>query len=530
MLDIDILNDEDLQEVIKHFISSVLPHENYDPTCFGTNLMMLFKYIHLDEFKLDYRLLLEALSNLNKIKCSFENYEPRLSREAFEQLLEVSIGDAITRPELGVSEWLMYEGLDANLENEMAKDTACQKLFQKCSDLYEECFEMAEDSHEVINREPELKAAYIACIGLQAINTQARIIKGSTRIGRKKFSGFNDWRRYIGTVNSELNSRLSDASEDNVVVLDDIQKSSKMLQGLAELYQPLADWGIPPLDDYTPILKHRLVVVVGQENIGKTKFCVDKAVNALIAGRKVAYMCGESVLASVYASVIINYVWKKYGLIIRPEHIVSPQECPEDVQKVIGMTIDEIISKKNLILVEAFDYSTLYEEMQELYDRTAFDMLVIDHSCALKGRVGKGLIDNIDALAIQTRDFKKAYPVCILVASHPSTTARNAMTRGDAISDSPTKGSQGLSAEADEVFVLRANETLTKQGLLEMEVTKRRNADVITDRIILKKKFDVSALIYDESTQALDKMVTLERQEALDALASDSDEMLYSLK
>jgi hypothetical protein len=529
LLDVDVAGDEELQIVVKRFISSLLPHENYDASCFGNNLTLLLKYVHLEEFKLEFRLILEALSDLNKIKCSFEDYSPNFTQENFESLLEVSIGDAITRPELGVRDWLTYEGMDGNLENEMVKEQACQKLFEKCVDLYEECFEMAEDSVLVSNREPELRAAFVSCIGLQAINTQAMIVRSSKRIGRKKLSGFEDWRKYVGTVYSELNDRLVDASNENTIVLDDIQKSTKMLRSLKEFCKPIAEWGIPVLDDFTPILKHRLVVVVGAENVGKTKFCIDKAVNVLMTGGKVVYMCGESQPAKVYADIIINYVWKKYGLIIRPEHVAAPEECPDDVRKMIGMTVDEIVTKKNLILKDAFNYSTLYEELVGLYEQTKFDMVVLDHSCALKGTVGTGLKDKIDELALRAREFKKAYPVCVLISSHPSVTARNSVSRGNTIDDSPTKGSQGLSGEADEVFILRDNETLAKQGLLELEVYKRRDADEITDRIILKKKFEVSALIYDENTQALDNMLTLERQEALDALIADSGDALYNL-
>lgn len=529
MLNIDVLEDEEIQGVIKRFISSVLPHENYDANCFSVNLSTIFKYVRLEEFKLDYRLLLEALSDLNKIKSSFDDFEPKFTLENFETLLEISIGEAVTREELGVKEWLLYEGLDANLSNEMSKETACQKLFQKCTELYEECFDLAEDSISVCNREPELRAAFVAAIGLQTVNTQVKIIRDGIRIGRRYYSGFEDWREYLNTVSAELSSRLSNASEENVIILDDLEKSTKLLSKLSNFNEPIAEWGIPELDNFTPMLKHRLVVVVGAENIGKTKFCVDKAVNALLQSKKVAYMCGESQLEKVLGDVIVNYVWKRFGYVIRPEHIAKRDECPEDIRKVIGIAIDEIVTKGKLTLVTSFSYNTLYQEMQDLHERCNFDLLVIDHSCALKGRVGMGLKDNVDELALQTREFKKNNPVCILISSHPSVTARESMSRGREISDSPTKGSQGLSAEADEIFVLRDNETLAKQGLLECEVYKRRDADEITDRIILRKKFEVSALIYDESFQAVNEMVSLEKQEAIDALIADSEEAMYTL-
>ena len=55
MIDIDLERDESLQEAVNPFISSLLPHENYDATYFTQNLTVILRYIHIDEFKLAYR-------------------------------------------------------------------------------------------------------------------------------------------------------------------------------------------------------------------------------------------------------------------------------------------------------------------------------------------------------------------------------------------------------------------------------------------------------------------------------------------
>ena len=111
----------------------------------------------------------------------------------------------------------------------------------------------------------------------------------------------------------------------------------------------------------------------------------------------------------------------------------------------------------------------------------------------------------------------------------PSVTAKDALTRGKAITQSPTKDSQTLSNEADEVFILRDNETLQKQELLILQNYKRRDAARVLDDIYLRKRFEVSALIYDESQQALDSVMNLSRQQAIADLMADSDESGYDL-
>ena len=534
MLKIDVIHDEDLQDAVNNFISALLPHEFYEPSLFTEILNAIFKYVRLEEFQLEYRLLLEALYNLNKLKVSLVNYVPMLTRDIFYSLLETSIDDAIVRPGLGVTEWLKFEGLDSNLSIQMAKENACQKLCERALELYDKCHDLGIASESVMNYEPELREAFIANVCKSSINTQADITRHDVKVGRKRYRGYSDWRVFTTNMIADLNRRLDDAESEHRTVINCIENSDKLLGSLSEFFVPIAKYGIPQLDDYTPILRHRLVVVVGKENIGKTKFAVDQAVNVILEGGKVVYMCGETQQAKVYADILINYIWKKYSIIVRAEHLVAPSECPEDVRKAIGMSIDFVVSEGALILSDAFDYSTVFQQMQSIYEDTQFDMVVIDHSCALIGNVGDGSLKaKVDALSDAVRDFRKKYPVCVMVTSHPSTTAKESDSRGKVTSDSATKGSQNLSTDADEVLYLRDNETLRKQGLIMLENTKRRDAGRVNEYVILRKNFAVSAFIYDENEQAITDDKCLERSASLELLNSvysgDEDDNLYNL-
>lgn len=515
MLDIDVINDEELQDSINPFISSLLPHEDYDSAYYSENLGVVFKYIHLDEFKLEYRLLFSALMQLNRIKISIEGFRPELTRKAFEKLLETSIYDAVMDSTLGVVEMLKYEGRQTNLHVESVREEACQFVCARCLELYDVCYGIGQASSSVLNREPELRAAFMAHVGAHSINIQSSIVSDEVRIGRKKYSGFDDWLSYTSLVVMEIRSRLSAADSDQVVLLDSMEGSIKLLGDLKRLFVPIAEWGIPQFDDYTPILCHRFVIAVGNENIGKTKFAVDKAVNVILAGGCVEYMCGESQKAKVYGDIIINYVWKKYSLIIKPSHVAAPDECPEDVRKVIGMAIDYIVNYKLLILRDSFNYATVYDELVSDYERYQFRMCVVDHSCALVGTYGDGSLKaKLTKLSEDCKMFRKNYPVCMLVTSHPSAAAKDAISRDQAVTQSPTKESQSLSTDADEVFILRDNEALRKQNLIKIENYKRRDA-AVAGIVVLRKKFEVSAFIYDEKQQADDTRAEMEKQEAL---------------
>lgn len=538
MIDIDLENDDNLQEAVNPFISSLLPHERYDPVYFTQNLTIIFRYIHLDEFKLEYRLLLKALYSLNRLKMSLGSFTPSLTMEAFENILSTSIYDAIMDETLGVRDWLQYEGNNTNLNIDSVREEAQQKLCGRAIDLYTVCFEMEQDSTEVINKEPALQAAFVEHVSVHSINVQYAIVRNSIRIGRKQYHGYKDWLQYVSNISAEIRNRVDNDNEAESLAIDSMEVSLSLLDDLKKTFEPIAEWGIPPLDNYTPILKHRMVVVVGYENIGKTKFAIDKSVNVMKAGGRVLYMCGESRKASIFADMIINYVYKTYEiapgypLMTRPEHINGTVDCDEDVTKTIRMAIDTISHNNLLALRDEFSYDTCYDELVSEYEKEPFDMVVIDHSCSLLGSVGDGSVkSNVDKLANDCKRFRKNYPVCVLITSHPSTTAKEDLIRDRPSTGSPTKGSQNLSTDADEVFFLRDNETLKKQGLIKLENTKRRNAGT-AGSIILKKMYQVNAVVYTPELQTDAAKESLEQQEALrtltenyNAIINESDDM-----
>lgn len=532
------MDDEDLQKVVNQFISSLLPHEEYNYEFFSTNLQYVFHYIKLEEFSMEYYVLLKILSDLEKIKSSYESYVPQLTRETLENVLEISIADSILSPQIGIKEWLVYENLNSNLEIESVKQDACQKLYSRCIDLYDTCFAMKEPSEQILNKVPALKSAFTSHVANQSLIAQANIIQGSMRIGKKTYTGIQDWLDYNTQANIEINDRLRAASEDMIVTVDSLEVSSKLLSSLKKQFVPISYFGIPQIDGDdvnagTPLLQHRFITVVGNENVGKTMFAKDQATNAILAGKKVLYMCGENAPNKMYCEILINYIYKKYNYFVLPAHIQDLALCPDNIKKVINLAAAELFETGNLILRESYNYDTLYSELVSDYDRYKPDLFIIDHSFALAGGWnGDNGKRNVDLLARDIKDFRKKYPVCCLVLSHPSTYAKACLDSDKPIEQSPTKGSQNLSTDSDDVYVLRDNTVLKKEGLISIENTKRRDAPVIQDRIILKKMFEVSHFVYDEKYQASTGSLSLEANAALQELESmydTEDDDIYNL-
>ena len=102
-----------------------------------------------------------------------------------------------------------------------------------------------------------------------------------------------------------------------------------------------------------------------------------------------------------------------------------------------------------------------------------------------------------------------------MVLSHLSAGAKESIEKGKPIEGFPTKGSQNLSADADEVFVLRDDINLRKEGLLALENTKRRDASRLDNYVILKKMFEVSHFEYNERYQATDTSLSVDADMAL---------------
>lgn len=536
MIKVNIDKDENLQDAVNVFISALLPHENYDSAYFSEILNGIFDYIKLEEFSGPYYVLLNILDQLKSLKSRFDVYEPSLTEEILSNMLEVSIADAIMDSHVRMRDILARDGLQTSLEIETVKEMACRKLYSMTMELYAICFDLAQESSTALNNIPMLRSAFIAHVSTESIQTQVEILQNQHLVDKNNYSGADDWVEYLKRFNIELSNRID---EDKTITkpVENLDEGLELLQSVAISYEPIAEYGIPEIDYInndpkyigTPILKHRLVVVVGQVNIGKSMFCIWQTARILAQGKKVIYMFGESSKGQIYAKILIAYIWIKFGKNLLIGHLTGTLECTDEIQKIINMSIVETMPL--LLLKNEYSYDTLYDELVADYDKFNFDALFIDHSFALDGlSVRDNGKSSIDKLAVALRNFKRKYPVFVLVASHPSTDARSAMAKDKKIRDSSTKGSSNLEAEADDLFIIRDNEALQKQSALSLINKKRRDADQITKPIILRKRFNCYCFEYDESLQYKD----VEESDAEDALAEldqiyGNDDDIYNL-
>lgn len=538
MLQINIGKDENLQDACNIFISALLPHEKYDSAYYTEILQTIFRYIKLDEFSGEYYVLLKILSELKDLKSRFDDFSPELTEESLSKTLEISIADSIMDPHVCMSEILEREGLPSRLEIETVKETACHKLYAMTIELYEKCFSLEQESKTVLNHVPMLRSAFLSHVSTESIQTQISILQNQKSLDRKNYSGLNDWLTYLQNINIALNERLS---EEQMVTsaVGDVEDGIDLLASLKVQYEPLAQYGIPEIDytdkeletPGTPILKHRFVVIVGEINMGKSMFCIWQTARLLAEGKKPLYMYGESTKAKIYAQILLAYIWIKYHKSLQMVHMIDNSECTDEIIKIKTMAMQEI--NELLFLKESYSYDNLYNELVADYEKFKFDAVFIDHSYALTGISTR---DNgkssIDRMSIFIRSFKRSYPVYVCVASHPSSDARSAVSKGKEVDQFTTKGSSNLAGEADETFILKDNEALRKQNQIMLENKKRRDAPVLEYPVILRKRFSCCCFEYDASLQHVDVIENAEAESALAELdrAYGGDDDLYDIE
>lgn len=501
MIRINIIEDEALIEPLNRLISAMLPHEQHNPELALDVLGNIERYIKIEEMNMEYYVLCSSIREILKIKSSKKGFKTVLLRDVFESVLLNNVSDLIRNENVGMIKWLDSTGLPYDIEVETTFEMACQKLYDRCMELYDICYSIQQDTETALNYIPSLKSAYIKNIAEVLIKMQVKILNSSIREGYKRLAGPDAWLKYTLEKVNAIKGRL-DETENDVYTLDSIAKSKELVNNLQEMLRPICEWGIPPIDDNLPVCRHRLIVLCANEGVGKTTMSIDVVVNALRNNKKVLFMTGESSKEVIWAKVLSNYIYKEYGVYITENHISQKDsiDLPEDKLKLLNIAESSLVAKKAFSTIPHFTYSNIYTELVSCYEKNPFDLLVIDHTLALKGQGDE--YSKVSELGVGLRDFKKDYPVGCLVLSHLSTAAKQSIDSGKSVRQSPTRGSGILSNEADEIFVLFKNDILEKQGLIGMQQYKRRNSPPLEDYAILKTKFSVQAYEWDEKFQS----------------------------
>ena len=505
--------DEDFKNSLKNFISCALPHENYDAQFYSEIVNKLTKLIHVDEMEIVFRVLVNCLSELSKIHVSVEGYVPSLERENYDDIISHGFDEFISNNTNLVQKFMTERGIDFDYAIPEKIQDAKRLLYQEAMNLYDECFTRAMSSNQYPAIYLAVRNAFKTNVTSFSLQCSFKIMNEGMWYNRKMLKGSDGYLEYISSFQSELRSRLDD-TEEGFGVIDSIEKIHQIRDMNKVQTSKVCDYGIPNVDDYTPMLRSRLQVVVAPVNTGKTSFISYVCARLIKEGKKVAIWTGESPFNTVSNSILSSYIRLKYGYFITAAQISGSQECEPEAQEIINKASIDLYKNKCLAPIESLHYETVIDDLKAVYDKFKFDVVIIDHSYSLLTAQGSRLTmqDKVSTLAVNLRVFKKNYPVDVIVSSHPSKEGEDDLKRYGYIKPGTgsTKGSNDLDKEADEVFVLNSNETLEKSNLVEFYTKKRRGAIPHRGKTLLRfyrqfSYFEYSDELQDDIADQVDK-------------------------
>lgn len=516
MINFDFIEDNEFTNIVDNLISCLLPHEKYDGKYFTETLEVLTRFVHIDEMPCHYGVLVTVLDKMRKIVVQHSDYTPKLDRSQFDMFLGAGLNDYVDVNSRKITDWMSDMGELVNLD--IPKDLEDTKTFiyQHAMELYDNCYQLEIESSSYPALVVALREAFKENAIIQGQIVQRHILSKGVFIGKRKYRGHDDYLEYSTSYLSEIQYRLSEQLDENTVVLDDLSKAEKMIEKNRQQSQVLCNYGIPELDDVTPMLRYRLVVLVAAENTGKTIYSCDLVSSLLVAGRKVVYMCGESPDNQILNKIIPSYIRKTTGLFVSETQCMGTGETTPEHERLIRVAMKEIVESGNLIFRESFTYDNVGQELRDLYQVDPFDAVIVDHSAALMKAPGSKLYtekDCIDSETIQLREFKKKYPVFVFVDSHPSSDASKELVKLKRVdSTSPTRSTGLLSKEADELFIMYTTDELAKQSKVGIQIKKRRMAKVPRNHVYLKVDYVSLTFRYSDEDQEVSESIVKKEQ------------------
>lgn len=516
--------DEVLCDTLNHVISGLLPHEKYDPQTFGLLYPTLITTLAMENVSglhyvfyaiFDKYFSLQTASNA-------ENFCVRITRDRFEKALANNLPDFILEPQLGVEALMNEEGKSGDISIPTIQNEAMGVVFTKAMFLYDTCFEMAQTYEDSMAYIIDLKDAIKANVIELGLQMQRAIMSTGIRVGRHFYRGTSGWMDYSQQLVRQV-SEL-DTVADSSLVCDSVNVLSKVEAQAEEMSEGLAGYGIPQLDDRTPMLKHRLVVLVAKENTGKTKVITHLIATLIRANKKVYFACGESDPDSIFMRIVSSYIFQEYGLYFEEEEMRGEglAALNEEDRQVV-QTAKSRVAVSGVVINNSLEYDNVLPTFIR-YQRKGYEAFFIDHTQSLKGRKSRKIGELVTSLALDCREFKVNFPVYVCLTSQPSTNLKDILQKDQTkdIHQSPTAQSSTPSQEADELFILTENDYLGKQNLLQWIVFKRRDAPKPAP-FYIRKLFHVSSYQYDPNVQGGETMDAQEL-EGLIKHTGDADE------
>lgn len=494
--------DEVLCANLNHIISGLLPHDNYDVKSFSLLYPTLQTVLPENSIRGIYYVFYQIFNKYFSLQNNFneDEFVVRITRERFENALVNNLPDFILEPNLRVSEIMNEEGKSGDITIPTIQNEAMSIVFAKAMDLYDICFEESKSCEDAMAYLVDLKDSIKANVIETGLQMQRAIMSVGLTYGHKFYRGTSGWLDFSQQLVKEVSEIDANTKDDLVCNTLDILPAVETQT--TQMSEGLAGYGIPQLDDKTPMLCNRLAVFVAKENTGKTKVITHLIASLIRAGVKPYFACGEAQPQAMFMRIVSSYIFQEYGLYFEPDDLYGKGfEVLDTEDRQVVQTAKARVSMSGVIINNSLEYDNVLPAFISAYNQGCRAFFV-DHTQSLRGRKGRRIGELVTSLALDCREFKNNYPVYVCLSSQPSTNMKDILQKEQTkdIQQSPTAQSATPSQEADELFILSDNDYLSKQNLLQWIVFKRRDAPKPAP-FYIRKLFHVSAYQYDPSVQ-----------------------------
>lgn len=524
--------EQTINDATRGIISAMLPHENYRSSYFSECAEVLRKAFNPLELPVPFRILTNICDSFYRIKLSVTEDEGgselKIERNVIEDYMNASLLDYIKSNLKDVQDWIQDEVDVPSLATAQGLHQATSAVGSAVLDLYDECLEMAKDSSQI---------SILKSILLEAIKDNAsrsyviaikEIMTTGHKSGRRMYHGADDMREFSLRFFAELKDKVSSA-ESKIVSFDNLEIFEKMDKENEASSEVLGEYGVLNMDDLTPLLPHRLDVLVGEPNIGKTSFAIQIANSVTSKGFKCAYVSGESTSSKIRDKYQSNYIYRNLGGYVNSRAIGKLDPVCEETQRFINISNLKIAKEGRFFTLPAITYEHTYEDLKNIYEQTGARVIIIDHTLSMRHdrsaqSYGTSRKDSYDDFCYDLRDFKNDYPVCIIILSHPSNDAIADLKRfGRIQSDTnSTKYTSIFRGEADNILFMYKSDAMRANDTIGIGVQKRRDATPPTVDTVLKVGYDTNSFEYDPELQPVSND-QISKEKALESLDANYD-------
>lgn len=499
--------DEQLCSTLNHVYSGLLPHDRYEPETFGMLFPTMQTVLPMESVRGIHYIFYVVFSKYNSLQTAVnsQSFKVNISRERFSNTLSFNLPDLILEPQLQVAEIMNEEGKSGDITIPSIQEEAMGVVYSKAMELYDECFDWRETYEDAMAHLVDLRDAIKMNIIETGMQMQRAIMSTGLKYGRRTYRGTAGWLDFSQQLVREVSELDAPTSED--LACEGLDILPRIETHHQEISSSLADYGIPQLDDRTPMLRHRLVVIVAKENTGKTQVVTHLIASLIMQGVKPYLACGETQTESMFMRIVSSYIYQRYGQYFGADCLDGAGfEELDDEDKQIVRSAKAKVASSGLILSNSLEYDNVLPTFTDAY-RRGCEAFFVDHTQTLRGRKGRKISELVTMLALDCREFKREYPVYVCLTSQPSTNLKDILQKDQTkdIQQSPTAQSSTPSQEADELFILNSNDYYAKQNILQWIVFKRRDAPKPFP-FFVKKLFHVASYQYDPNIQGGDSL------------------------